>query len=167
MHAGRRLALLAGAALIVACGSGTPGAKRSPVPTPPPALETQLADSTVDPTIAAQYGPPAVKVVESSDGRRVLADLSGKTLYVLHDDVPASGVSNCTRGCINTWFPLTVGFGPGFQIPGLGLFGTFLRDDGSRQVTYRGRPLYRYVGDNAPGDTNGDGVDGRWSVAVP
>ena len=167
MYTGRFLSLLAAAAFIVACGSSTTGATRSPVPSPPLALETQLAESTVDPTIAAQYGPPVVEVAVASDGRRILADLNGKTLYVSQDDVPASGVSTCTGGCIDTWTPLTVGFGLGFQIPGLGLFGTFLREDGSRQVMYRGRPLYRYAGDKAAGDTNGDGVDGRWSVAVP
>jgi predicted lipoprotein with Yx(FWY)xxD motif len=32
-------------------------------------------------------------------------------------------------------------------------------------VTYNGHPLYRYVGDAAPGDTNGQGVSAfgaRW-----
>jgi predicted lipoprotein with Yx(FWY)xxD motif len=28
-------------------------------------------------------------------------------------------------------------------------------------------PLYEYIGDKKPGDTNGQGIDGLWSVAKP
>ncbi len=40
-------------------------------------------------------------------------------------------------------------------------------EDGGTQVTYKGRPLYEYSGDTAPGQTTGDGVDGTWHTAVP
>ena len=39
------------------------------------------------------------------------------------------------------------------------------RDDGSRQVTYEGTPLYFFAGDSAPGQTNGHG-SGEWFVAA-
>jgi hypothetical protein len=35
------------------------------------------------------------------------------------------------------------------------------------QVLYNGHPLYRYSGDTAPGDTHGDGIEGKWHVATP
>jgi predicted lipoprotein with Yx(FWY)xxD motif len=41
------------------------------------------------------------------------------------------------------------------------------RDDGSLQVTYNGYPLYTYTGDINPGDANGDGLAGIWSLAKP
>ena len=99
--------------------------KGTAVPSSITALQTDLADATVDPSIAAGYATPAVAVSDSGGGRRILTDTSGLTLYVFSDDVPATGMSNCTGECASTWPPLTVPFGPGFQIPGLGLFGNF------------------------------------------
>ncbi len=51
-----------------------------------------------------------------------------------------------------------------------GLVGTTTRSQGVRQVTYAGHPLYRYAGDTAAGQTNGQGSNGfgaRWHVVSP
>jgi predicted lipoprotein with Yx(FWY)xxD motif len=48
-----------------------------------------------------------------------------------------------------------------------GTFGTINRRDGSVQGTYNGRPLYRFVDDEAPGDASGDGVGGLWRAVEP
>ncbi len=50
------------------------------------------------------------------------------------------------------------------------LIGTFERDDGKMQVTYGGWPLYHFVRDKAPGDTNGQDVEGfgaEWYLVSP
>ena len=39
------------------------------------------------------------------------------------------------------------------------LIGTTRRSDGAREVTYKNQPLYYYAGDQAAGDTNGEGLD--------
>jgi predicted lipoprotein with Yx(FWY)xxD motif len=42
------------------------------------------------------------------------------------------------------------------------LLGVISRTDGGKQVTYNGKPVYTYAGDNAPGDLNGQGKGGVW-----
>jgi predicted lipoprotein with Yx(FWY)xxD motif len=32
---------------------------------------------------------------------------------------------------------------------------------------YKGKPLYTWKNDKAPGDTTGDGVNGTWHLATP
>ena len=41
---------------------------------------------------------------------------------------------------------------------------TIERDDGSKQVTYNGWPLYYFANDRQPGNTNGQGVGNVWWV---
>jgi hypothetical protein len=48
--------------------------------------------------------------------------------------------------------------------------GTITRSDGTKQVTYKGHPLYYYVGDTAPGMTNGNGSSqfgAHWWLIAP
>ena len=50
------------------------------------------------------------------------------------------------------------------------LMGTFVRDDGTTQLTYQGHPLYYFVGDVEPGEVNCQAVEnfgGRWYVIAP
>ncbi len=51
-----------------------------------------------------------------------------------------------------------------------GLLGTSKRANGVGQVTYAGHPLYRYAGDQAPGDTAGQDLDqfgAEWYLVKP
>ena len=41
------------------------------------------------------------------------------------------------------------------------------REDGKKQTTFRGYPLYYWAGDKAPGDTKGQGVNNVWYVIDP
>src|SRR5215475_5902187 len=50
-----------------------------------------------------------------------------------------------------------------------GQLGTITRDDGSKQATWNGHPLYTYVGDSAPGMAKGNGLNlsgGVWHETV-
>jgi predicted lipoprotein with Yx(FWY)xxD motif len=42
---------------------------------------------------------------------------------------------------------------------------TVERKDGAKQWAKDGKPLYFWMGDTEPGETNGDGVGGVWHVA--
>jgi predicted lipoprotein with Yx(FWY)xxD motif len=91
-------------------------------------------------------------------GTLLVATSNQMTLYTFDNDVAGSGVSNCTGTCLTTWPALTVAAGdtPTGGAGVTGTLGTITRtDNGARQVTYNGLPLYFYVNDKAPGDTNG------------
>jgi hypothetical protein len=50
------------------------------------------------------------------------------------------------------------------------MVGTTKRSNGAEQVTYNGHPLYRFVKDQSPGDTNGEGISafgGSWFAVSP
>jgi predicted lipoprotein with Yx(FWY)xxD motif len=91
-----------------------------------------------------------------------LTDADGLTLYLFQPDPP--GHSTCTDACAQFWPPLL-----GAPTAGSGLsqrdLSTTTRDDGSKQVVYRGHPLYYYAGDKKPGQITGQGVNangGLW-----
>src|SRR5947209_1453013 len=90
---------------------------------------------------------------------------SHKTLYYL--DVDTATGATCTAGCLAAWPALAPGSGaqPGTD------FTMVNRSDGTgQQWDYQGHPLYNYVGDSAPRQTNGDNIPdfgGHWHVARP
>jgi predicted lipoprotein with Yx(FWY)xxD motif len=97
-------------------------------------------------------------------GGSVLTTRQGRTLYVFDNDVPDSGRSVCTGPCSGLHPPYLVEDGSTVAEP----FGVVRREDGTRQWSYKGRPLYLFYADEKPGDANGDGLNrGTWHVAKP
>lgn len=102
---------------------------------------------------------------EASLGRtvlgEVLTDARGLTLYVSDDDKPGSTPA-CTGKCARAWQPLAAPW----LAQSFADWSTVVRDDGTRQWAYRGRPLYRNAtGDFAPGEITGHGKGG-WNAIV-
>jgi predicted lipoprotein with Yx(FWY)xxD motif len=107
----------------------------------------------------------AVKVTKKDGIGSYLTDIKGMTLYNFKKDTP--GKSACEAGCLANWplyFVESVAAKDGLDAKN---FGTITRADGKKQTTYKGMPLYFFVGDKAPGDTNGQGVKDMWSVVNP
>jgi predicted lipoprotein with Yx(FWY)xxD motif len=93
-------------------------------------------------------------------GAMVLTNAKGFTLYSFAPDT--STTSNCNGTCAQNWPPLK---GPATASGVKGTFGTIKRSDGSTQATFDGRPLYTFVGDTAPGQAKGNGLNaagGLW-----
>ena len=118
--------------------------------------------------VATNARSATVKVAHRDLGR-ILVDSRGRTLYVLSAD--SARKSTCFGACARNWPPLRASRKP---TVGTGLkaskVGTIRRRDGKPQVTYNRHPLYRFVGDTKPGQTNGQGIvafGGRWSVVSP
>lgn len=100
-------------------------------------------------------------------GTLLVASSNQLTLYTFDRDVAGSGVSTCTGQCLVNWPALTVTAGDiPIGGPGVtGTLGTILRtDNGAAQVTYNGLPLYFFINDKLPGDTNG--IYPNWRAIV-
>jgi predicted lipoprotein with Yx(FWY)xxD motif len=97
-------------------------------------------------------------------GEPVLTDSEGFTLYYFRNDEP--GKSSCNDPCSTTWPPVPAN--EQINTSGLELtrLGPITRDDGSEQLAFDGRPLYRFIDDAAPGDVNGQGVGNVWFAAA-
>lgn len=115
--------------------------------------------------VAALANDHAIKVMTKDGIGSYLTDAEGKTLYWFKRDMP--GVSNCAGPCVEKW-PL---FYREAITPVVGTtaadFATLKRTDGKEQTTFRGYPLYYWVNDAKPGDTNGHGINDVWSVIDP
>jgi predicted lipoprotein with Yx(FWY)xxD motif len=93
-------------------------------------------------------------------GATVLTSSKGFTLYSFAPDT--STTSNCNGTCAQNWPPVQ---GPVTASGVSGTFGTITRSDGSTQATFDGHPLYTFVGDTAPGQAKGNGLNvngGLW-----
>ena len=115
--------------------------------------------------------PAAILAAHGSGYGRILFDRRGFVLYLFTHD--RSRRSLCAGECANRWPPyvvrrttkLTAGAGTRRS-----LIGTTTRANGTLQVTYAGRPLYRYVGDLKPGQIlcqNVSEFGGLWLVVRP
>ncbi|WP_329789912.1 hypothetical protein V1227_37850 [Lentzea sp. DG1S-22] len=113
------------------------------------------------PVAQRQESVVALNVAENADLGRLVTDVKGFTLYRFDGDKP--GVSTCDGECAATWPPATVP-GENFTVDGVdrGLVGSIVRADGSRQLTVDGMPQYRFAEDTEPGETKGQGLQGKW-----
>ena len=106
---------------------------------------------------AAQPGAPASVVGATLTGS------NGMTLYTFDKDVGGSGKSACVGLCASNWPPYLAMQG---ETAG-GDYSVVIRDAGSRQWAFKGKPLYYWSKDRKPGDKTGDGINNVWHVAAP
>lgn len=136
---------------LAACGGETATLDEVEETTPEEMETTPEEEAMAEATVA----------VASSDLGDILVDGDGNTLYGFLPDAQAQ--PTCTGMCAETWPPLA-GPAEGGEELDADLLGTVDHPDGATQVTYNGWPLYRYSGDEATGDTNGQGVGDNWYV---
>ena len=151
-------ASLAIALIAAACGSSASGSLYSSGP-----YSSAVAASGPTRLAAARIG------VASTPLGRVVVDGKGRTLYLFEKD--RNHRSACYGPCATYWPPL-LSRGKPVARPGAkqSLLGTTRRANGSKQVTYAGHPLYRFVLDQKPGQTKGEGLTdfgGGWDVVSP
>jgi predicted lipoprotein with Yx(FWY)xxD motif len=106
---------------------------------------------------AAQNMPSAVKVTGGN-----LTDAKGMTLYTFDNDKEPDK-SACAGNCLNNWPVLKAEAAD----KNIGDWKVITRDDGSKQWSYKGKPLYYFAMDKAAGDKAGDGRGMVWHIAKP
>lgn len=89
-----------------------------------------------------------------------LTDSNGRTLYYFTKD--AGGQSTCVGQCVVRW---PIFYTEKIMVPA-GIdekeFGVITHPSGQKQNTFRGWPLYYWMGDKMPGDMKGHGLNGVW-----
>jgi predicted lipoprotein with Yx(FWY)xxD motif len=148
-------------------GSGSSGAASSNAASSGGGAYGAMTPSQTQPTPTSS-GPATVKTTSSPLGT-ILVDGSGRTLYLFERDTTSK--STCAGSCATDWPPLTTtGSAKASGQTKASMLGTTRRADGTTEVTYAGHPLYYYIGDGGPGDTNGQNIDAfgaEWYVLAP
>lgn len=140
--------------LLASCGSsGTTSSGSSSGSTP-------TAPATSSPVIKT-----ATATVKGAS-QTILTNAQGITLYYFTSDTTSQAA--CTGGCTSTWPPLLFqGSGTPASATSLPSTLSAVSDGNGTQVEYNGHPLYTFSGDTAAGQTNGEGILGKWFVATP
>ena len=91
----------------------------------------------------------------------MLVGNNNMTLYTFAKDTVGSGKSMCNGPCATNWPPLLVDGSPAVS----GDYSVITRDDGKKQLAFKGMPLYFWAKDTKPGDKTGDGfLNGAWRI---
>ena len=102
-----------------------------------------------------------LKTTDTPKGK-TFVDTKGMTLYTFDKD--AGDKSVCNGPCAENWLPLMAADGA----KPIADMTIVVRDDGKKMWAYKGKPLYTFKKDAAPGETNGDGfLNGAWHMAKP
>jgi predicted lipoprotein with Yx(FWY)xxD motif len=173
--------VLTGAALVcagllgVGCGSSGNGSASAE-----PAAGTAATQSAATTGASAGYAAPSttanaassattVGTVHTGLGTILVAGPKRLTVYLFAADRGTK--SSCAGECAQVWPPVTTTGNPRTTGGALAsALGTTSRSGGVKQLTYRGHPLYYYVGDQRSGATTGQGIDSfgaAWYVLSP
>ena len=150
---GAAAALIGVSVLVAACGSSGATSTGAPVAS---GAGGSTASSIANVTPASAKGV-SIGTAKGADGT-YLTGAGQRALYLWVAD--SGGMSSCSGACAKAWPPLTT---KGKPIAGNGVqssdLGTIKRSDGSKQVTYKGHPLYYFIEDKAEGSIKGQGSD--------
>ena len=154
----RPLSITCSVLLSMALAGCQDGAERTAEPTTVDGPGSPVATQATTPAAVDAAGQ--LTLVRGDPGPH-LADGAGSALYSLDGDIAGQG---CIDVCLETWPPMLVAEAQPSAAAGLqpNLVSSVQRPDGTRQVTYGNKPLYRYAGDTGLGRTTGHGVKDRW-----
>ncbi|WP_265445228.1 COG4315 family predicted lipoprotein [Flexivirga meconopsidis] len=113
----------------------------------------------------ASSAASTLKTASTSLGT-VVVDNAGRTVYVFDKDTKGTAKSACTGPCMAKWPPVPAGAAP--KADGVsGTLGSITGNDGTKQLTLNGWPLYYFASDKDAGSVAGQGVQKVWWVVSP
>ncbi len=145
---------------LIAAGCGSSSSSSSNAPAASTSASTSASSAAASGmTISTAKGP---------DGT-YLTGASGRALYLWVADTGRTSV--CAGACAKLWPPLTTTATPtaGNGV-NAGDLGVTMRSDGTKQVTYKGHPLYYSVADPTQGSLKGQGSNqfgAKWWLVSP
>jgi predicted lipoprotein with Yx(FWY)xxD motif len=153
-------------ALLAGCGSSSSSTTGSTSAATAASTPTQSAPATA--TTAAAAGV-TVQIKKGKLGPILAAGPHRLTVYLFEADKgPASA---CTGACAKVWPPVTTAGAPVAATGAVSAdLGTVARANGTKQVTYKGHPLYFFAKDGDAGDAYGEGSNAfgaGWYVLRP
>jgi predicted lipoprotein with Yx(FWY)xxD motif len=170
----------AGAALALLAGCGGSGKTASSTTTASSATGTSASSAAKSPygggsptgTGASAGGASsAVMLTTKHSALGTVLAAGPKKLSVYLFEADKGPKSACSGVCASVWPPVTTS---GTAKAGGGAFasdlGTIVRSDGTKQVTYKGHPLYFFAKDKDDGDSYGQGINSfgsAWYVLAP
>ena len=167
-------ALITTAVLVAACGSSS--SSRSV----PAASAGGTSATTANPSGGSGYGggsagsqasasATAVVAKKNKLGTILAAGPKKLTVYVFSAD--SGSTSKCSGACAKVWPPVPASGTASATPPAqTSLIGTTTRADGTKQLTYKGQPVYYFAKDKDDGDAYGQGINhfgGSWSAVAP
>jgi predicted lipoprotein with Yx(FWY)xxD motif len=168
-----------GAAVAVAvaaagCGSSskntTTGSAAATSSSPSRYSTPNTASTASSAATQAPAGPAvAIQAKHNKLGTILAAGAKRMTVYLFEGDKGSE--SACSAACAQVWPPVTVASAASAGAGATGAdLGTITRSDGTKQVTYKGHPLYFYAKDGDSGDAYGQGIKSfgsDWYVLAP
>jgi predicted lipoprotein with Yx(FWY)xxD motif len=164
------------AALIAGCGSSnkssatTTGTSTSATPASSTSERGPYGAGSTTSSNASASGSPAVVVStkHAKLGTILTAGPKRRTVYLFEAD--KGSTSACTGACVKVWPPVTAASATAGGTAQQADLATITRSDGTKQVTYKGHPLYYFERDEDAEDTYGQGskaFGAGWYVLNP
>jgi predicted lipoprotein with Yx(FWY)xxD motif len=141
--------LVSATLLTLSCAAGTTAAQVGQYP------------SMGSPNAAAASPLGTAPLTTSSRGKQVgFVTTNGFAVYVFDLDLSKPGTSQCNDACAAHWPAIPPPDARTLAAP----WGTISRADGTKQLTYGGRPLYAYVADKNTTEAKGDMDNARGGI---
>jgi predicted lipoprotein with Yx(FWY)xxD motif len=164
----RSLGVLGAAASAIALLAGCGSSSSSTTGSTSAATAASTTQSTAPAATAAAPGV-TVQVKKGKLGPILAVGPNRLTVYLFEADKGTA--SACTGACAKLWPPVTTAGAPVAAAGAVSAdLGTVARADGTKQVTYKGHPVYFFAKDGDAGDSYGEGVKAfgaEWYVMRP
>lgn len=153
--------LLTAGLFLSACGTG--GTSNNQAPAPSVTSSSSTATGSASPSVSS-----ADLSTSLTEFGEVIVGKNGRTVYIFTNDVRDSKRSNCMEGqCRSNWPPVLASSDNPIVEGITAKVGVIEIEDGKKQVTINGMPIYYWNKDTRIGEAKGQDVSGSWYVVSP